>query len=64
MKEHKHLPEIPSARHIERDGLSLGDINLLLLKKVEELTLHLIEKEKKMEALEKRLYEVETELRR
>lgn len=63
MKEHKHLPEIPLARHIERDGLSLGDINLLLLKKVEELTLNLIENEKKMEALEKRLYEVETELR-
>lgn len=64
VKEHKHLPEIPSARHIERDGLNLGDINLLLLKKVEELTLHLIEKEKKMNALEKWLYEVETELRR
>lgn len=43
VKEHKHLPEIPSAKDIERDGLDLAEMNLLLLKKVEELTLHLIE---------------------
>ncbi|PRD44972.1 hypothetical protein [Sphingobacterium haloxyli] len=48
VKEHKHLPEIPSAKDIERDGLDLGEMNLLLLKKVEELTLHLIEKEKEI----------------
>ncbi|TYR36347.1 hypothetical protein FXV77_10590 [Sphingobacterium phlebotomi] len=62
VKEHKHLPEIPSAKDIDQNGLDLGEMNLLLLKKVEELTLHLIEKEKKMDALEKRLYEVEAEL--
>ena len=45
VKEHKHLPEIPSAADIQRDGLDLAEMNLLLLKKVEELTLHLIEKE-------------------
>lgn len=47
VKENKHLPEIPSAKDIVRDGLDLGEMNLLLLKKVEELTLHLIEKERK-----------------
>ncbi|SFC82767.1 hypothetical protein SAMN05421747_13212 [Parapedobacter composti] len=47
IKQHKHLPEIPSAADIQRDGLDLAVMNLLLLKKVEELTLHLIEKEKK-----------------
>ncbi|MBK1442516.1 hypothetical protein JHJ32_21130 [Parapedobacter sp. ISTM3] len=45
VKQHKHLPEIPSARDIENDGLNLAEMNLLLLKKVEELTLHLIEKD-------------------
>lgn len=43
VKEYKHLPEIPSAADIERDGLDLAEMNLLLLKKVEELTLHLID---------------------
>ncbi|MGK6353471.1 hypothetical protein [Parapedobacter sp. DT-150] len=43
VKEHKHLPEIPSAADIEKDGLDLGEMNLLLLKKVEELTLHLMD---------------------
>lgn len=62
VKEHKHLPEIPSAADIARDGLDLAEMNLLLLKKVEELTLHLIEKERtviehaiRIERLEKRL---------
>ena len=58
-KEHKHLPEIPSAADIERDGLDLAAMNLLLLKKVEELTLHLIEKEKENRQLTERLTEVE-----
>ncbi len=42
-----HLPEIPSAQQIEKDGVNLGDMNRLLLKKVEELTLYAIENEQK-----------------
>ncbi|MEH6309214.1 hypothetical protein RYH73_26420 [Olivibacter sp. CPCC 100613] len=53
VKEHKHLPEIPSAKKIGEDGLDLGEMNLLLLKKVEELTLHLIELEKRLADVEK-----------
>jgi len=48
IKEHRHLPEIPSAKDIARDGLDLAAMNLLLLKKVEELTLHLIKKENQL----------------
>jgi len=51
-KEHKHLPEVPSATEIEQGGLDLAKMNLLLLKKVEELTLHTIELEKRMKAFE------------
>jgi hypothetical protein len=40
-----HLSEIPSAEQIEKDGLNLGEMNKLLVKKVEELTLYLIEKD-------------------
>ncbi|MDM8176926.1 hypothetical protein QT327_21675 [Olivibacter sp. 47] len=51
VKEHKHLPEVPSAKEIGEEGLDLAEMNLLLLKKVEELTLHLIEERKGREEL-------------
>lgn len=55
VKAHKHLPEIPSAKEIGGEGLDLGEMNLLLLKKVEELTLHLIEKDKELTDVKDRL---------
>lgn len=45
VKSNKHLPEIPSAKEIERDGLDVASMNLLLLKKIEELTLYAIKQE-------------------
>jgi hypothetical protein len=44
--QHKHLPEVPSAKEMEENGINLKEMNLLLLKKVEELTLHVIEQNK------------------
>ncbi len=58
-----HLPEMPSAEQVEKNGLDLGETNKLLTKKVEELTLYLIElkleKDKQIEALENRLKKIE-----
>ncbi|GEQ87324.1 hypothetical protein ULMS_28320 [Patiriisocius marinistellae] len=48
-----HLPNIPSASTIEEKGLSLKEMNLALLEKVEELTLYTIEQQKEIEALKK-----------
>ena len=49
-----HLPEIPSTEEVLKNGIELGEMNRLLLKKVEELTLHLIRQEKQIEqALDK-----------
>ena len=42
---HQHLPEIPSGEEISKNGIDLGVMNTLLMKKVEELTLYLIEKD-------------------
>jgi hypothetical protein len=53
IKENQHLPEIPSAAEVEKDGVSLGEMNAKLLKKIEELTLHLIQKEKELDAQQK-----------
>ena len=53
INENGHLPEIPKASEIESDGIPLGKMNTLLLKKVEELTLHLIEKDKEITEINK-----------
>jgi hypothetical protein len=49
VKTNKHLPEIPSAKEIENNGFDLGEMNKVLLKKIEELTLYLIDREKDLE---------------
>lgn len=46
IQTHKHLREIPSASEMEANGIALKEMNLKLLQKVEELTLHLIEQNK------------------
>lgn len=61
-KEHKHLPEVPSAKEIEKGGLDLAQMNLVLLKKVEELTLHAIEQQKAIEQQRQEMAQVKAEL--
>ncbi|MCC9070324.1 tail fiber protein [Flavobacterium sp. F-65] len=51
IKENNHLPEIPSAKEIENNGLMLAEMNMNLLKKIEELTLHTIEQQKDIKQL-------------
>jgi uncharacterized protein YaiE (UPF0345 family) len=48
IKANKHLPEMPAAKEIETNGLELGEVVKLQQKKIEELTLHLIEKDKQL----------------
>ncbi len=51
----KHLPEIPSAAEMEEGGVNLAEMNKLLLMKVEELTLYLIEQQKEINELKNKL---------
>jgi hypothetical protein len=46
IKEHKHLPGVPSAQEVVENGIDLADMNRILLEKIEELTLRVIELEK------------------
>jgi hypothetical protein len=48
----KHLPEVPSAATMRRQGMDLVEMNLILLKKVEELTIYMIQQDKKLAALQ------------
>lgn len=52
IQKHQHLPEIPSAGQVKKEGIALSDMNRLLLQKLEELTLHLIEKDKQINAMQ------------
>lgn len=52
IQANQHLPGIPSAAEIKsQGGVELGEMNRLLLEKVEELTLLLIEQQKQIDAL-------------
>jgi hypothetical protein len=51
IKSNNHLPDVPSAAEVEKDGLNLGDNQAVLLKKIEELTLYLIDINKKVDKL-------------
>lgn len=51
IKENKHLPDIPSASQMEAEGVNLAEMNKLLLMKVEELTLYLIQQQKLIDKL-------------
>ncbi|MES2774020.1 MAG: hypothetical protein V4722_07535 [Bacteroidota bacterium] len=53
IKKNKHLPNIPNAATIEKDGLELGDMQKRLMEKVEELTLYMIELKKENDQLKK-----------
>jgi hypothetical protein len=60
VNEHKHLPNIPSAKEMEKDGnISVGDMQFKLLEKVEELSLYIIELKKENEQMKSRLAKLE-----
>jgi hypothetical protein len=53
IQKNKHLPEIPSAEEVKVTGHKLGEMDVLLLKKVEELTLYIIEMKKEIEEVKR-----------
>jgi hypothetical protein len=55
INEHNHLPGISPASEIEEDGFEVGEMSNKLMEKVEELTLYLIDANKRIEQLEKQL---------
>ncbi len=57
-----HLPEIPSATQIEKEGLKIGEMNAVILKKVEELTLYLIGQQQQLKLQQKQIYNLHVKL--
>lgn len=54
IKENSHLPNVPSAKEVEENGIDLGKMDAVLLQKIEELTLYVIELKKEIEVLKKK----------
>jgi hypothetical protein len=54
VKTNKHLPNIPSANEMVKEGLDVATMDAKLLEKIEELTLYIIEQNKRIEALEQK----------
>lgn len=52
IQTHGHLINIPSAKEVEANGIELGEMNKLLLEKIEELTLYIIQLEKRVSKIE------------
>lgn len=59
VEKYYHLPGVPSAKEMEKEGLSLKEMNLLLLEKIEELTLYAIEQQKEIDALKEKVSKIE-----
>ncbi|MET3018378.1 hypothetical protein [Flavobacterium hydatis] len=59
IKQNSHLPEIPSAKEIKKNGLMLAEMNMSLLKKIEELTLYSIAQEKNIKSQNNKIIELE-----
>lgn len=63
IKQHKHLPDMPSEKEVAEQGLDMGQTQALLLKKIEELTLHVIRIEKENRILQSRIKKLENKKR-
>jgi len=63
IQENKHLPEIPSEKEVIENGINIGEMQSMLLQKIEELTLYMIEQDKKYNDLNRKYESVKQELR-
>lgn len=61
IKKEKHLPGVPSAEEVAAGGISIGEMQTTLLAKVEELTLRLIEQDKRVAEQELRIQKLESD---
>lgn len=60
IRQNNHLPDVPSASQIEAEGHKLGEMDAVLLLKIEELTLYMIELKKQNDELKKELVELKS----
>ncbi|MBW1979796.1 MAG: helicase associated domain-containing protein [Deltaproteobacteria bacterium] len=62
IKREKHLPDVPSTSQIKEQGLNIGQFQMRLLRKIEELTLHIIAQQEQIKSLEAELARINQQL--
>jgi hypothetical protein len=55
IQQYNHLPNIPAANEIEKNGLQLGDMQKKMMEKIEELTLYIIQQQKEIDLLKEKI---------
>ncbi|MBA3681251.1 MAG: hypothetical protein H0W73_08820 [Bacteroidetes bacterium] len=63
-KTNKHLPEMPSAEEVEKNGVDVTEMNILLLKKIEELTLYVVDQQKKIKEQESEIVKIKVNIQK
>lgn len=56
--EKHHLPDVPSENDIMAEGIEIGDMQSILLKKIEEMTLYILQQQEQIDKLEQRINEL------
>lgn len=62
IQQNKHLPDVPSAREVDKEGIDLGSSQATLLRKIEELMLYVIEQNKKLQEQGKQVTEQQEQI--
>jgi len=61
IKHNQHLPQVPSAQVVEKEGIEVGKMNATLLRKIEELTLYMISVNKEVKRMQQKIQFLEKE---
>jgi hypothetical protein len=59
-----HLPEIPTSETVQKEGINIGDMNALLLQKIEELTLYILQQQKQIDTQQSEINSIKSNLNR
>ena len=62
IETNKHLPNVPSAEEVKKDGLNISEIQVKQMEKIEELTLYTIQQQKLIEELQKQLTDLQKKI--
>ncbi len=63
VNKNQHLPDVPSEAEVLKNGINLGEMEGVLLKKIEELTLYIIEQSKQLKSQNARIESLESKLK-
>jgi hypothetical protein len=59
ISKNKHLPDMPSASEVKKNGVNVGETQVKLLQKIEEMTLYILQQQENIEKLQKKIEQLE-----